>query len=132
MGLKVFLDCGKSITVTDAWNGYHSVPLREGDRHFFTFITEDSRYRYCVAPQGYVASGDAYSHRYDRVIADVLRKTKVVDDTAHWDKIEDLEEHWWRVIDYRDLCANAGIILNPLKFQFCEREIDFAGFRITE
>ena len=66
------------------------------------------------------------------MIADVLRKTNVVDDTALWDKIEDLEEHWWRVIDYLDLCANAGIILNPLKFQFCEREIDFAGFRITE
>ena len=23
-------------TVTDAWNGYHSVPLRKEDRHFFT------------------------------------------------------------------------------------------------
>ena len=26
-------------TVTDAWNGYHSVPLRECDRHLTTFIT---------------------------------------------------------------------------------------------
>ncbi|KAK3736193.1 hypothetical protein QZH41_002471 [Actinostola sp. cb2023] len=26
-------------TVTDAWNGYHSVPLRESDRHLTTFIT---------------------------------------------------------------------------------------------
>ena len=48
-------------TVTDAWNGYHSVPLREGDLHFFIFIMEDSRYKYCIAPQCYVASGDAYS-----------------------------------------------------------------------
>ena len=26
-------------TVTDAWNGYHCVPLRESDRHLTTFIT---------------------------------------------------------------------------------------------
>ena len=27
-------------TVTDAWNGYHSVPLAKEDRHLTTFITE--------------------------------------------------------------------------------------------
>ena len=26
-------------TVTDAWNGYHSVPLRDSDRHLTIFIT---------------------------------------------------------------------------------------------
>ena len=26
-------------SVTDAWNGYHSVPLYEEDRHLTTFIT---------------------------------------------------------------------------------------------
>ncbi|CAG2212522.1 unnamed protein product [Mytilus edulis] len=26
-------------TVTETWNGYHSVPIREEDRHFTTFIT---------------------------------------------------------------------------------------------
>ncbi|CAC5409692.1 unnamed protein product [Mytilus coruscus] len=30
---------GMKKTVTDAWNGYHSVPIREEDRHFTTFIT---------------------------------------------------------------------------------------------
>ena len=29
---------GKKKTVFDAWNGYHSVPLREEDRHLTTFI----------------------------------------------------------------------------------------------
>ena len=27
-------------TVTDAWNGYHSVPIREEDRHYTMFLTE--------------------------------------------------------------------------------------------
>ena len=69
-------------TVTDAWNGFHSVPLTEEDRHFTTFITPWGRYRYRVAPQGALASGDGYSRRYDEVLADVERKTKCVDDTA--------------------------------------------------
>ncbi len=43
---------GKLKTIFDAWNGYHSVPLRKQDRHLTTFITPWGRYRYCNAPQG--------------------------------------------------------------------------------
>ena len=42
---------GTKKSVTDAWNGYHSVPLCEEDRHITTFITPWGRYRYKVAPQ---------------------------------------------------------------------------------
>ena len=48
----------KRKTVFDAWTGYHSVSLHEDDKHLTTFITPWRRYRYCVAPQGYRASGD--------------------------------------------------------------------------
>jgi hypothetical protein len=48
-------------TVTDAWNGFHSVPLAEEDRHYTTFITPWGRFRYRMAPQGTLASGDGYS-----------------------------------------------------------------------
>ena len=49
---------GKKKTVFDAWNGYHSVPLHPADRNYTTFITPWRRYRYCTAPQDYIASGD--------------------------------------------------------------------------
>ena len=117
-------------SVTDAWNGFHCVPLAEEDRDKTTFITLLGRLRYLMAPQGALASGDGYSRRYDEVIADVVRKTKCVDDTAQWD--DDLETHWWRMIDFLELCGRNGIILNFNKFQFAQREITFAGFRITE
>ena len=117
-------------SVTDAWNGYHSVPLRHEDRWLTTFITEWGRYRYCVAPQGCTASGDGYSRRYDEIISEVERKTKCVDDTALWDT--DLESHWWRMLDFVELCGNNGVVLNKDKFQFSEREIDFAGFHVSE
>ena len=60
----------------------------------------------------------------------VERKTKCVDDTTQWDT--DLEAHWWRMIDFLELSGHNGVILNRGKFQFCQREIDFAGFRVTE
>ena len=117
-------------TVVDAWNGFHSVPIRKEDRHLTTFITPFGRFRYCTAPQGYLASGDGYTRRYDEIIAGVERKTKAVDDTVLWD--QDLETHWQRVYDYLELVGRCGIVLNPEKFQFCEREVEFAGFKVTD
>ena len=116
-------------TVTDAWNGYHSLPLRESDRHLTTFITPIGRWRYKRAPQGFLSSGDGYDRRFDAVLAGFLRKERIVDDTIHYD--EDLEEHWWRTIDLLTLLGNAGIVLNPDKFQFAQREVSFAGFHVA-
>lgn len=81
---------GKVKTVLDAWNGYHSVSIREEDRHLTTFITPWERYRYRTAPQGYIASGDGYTRRYDELVADIPNKTKCIDDVLLWsDTIED-------------------------------------------
>ena len=117
-------------TVMDAWNGYHSVPLREEDRHLTSFITPFGRYRYTRAPQGYLSSGDGYNRRFDAILSEFERKERCVDDTIFHDF--DLEAHWWRAIDFLITCGQAGIVLNPTKFQFAKREVDFAGFRITE
>ena len=59
---------GRKKTVIDAWNGYHSVPLYEEDRHLTTFITPWGRYCYLVAPLGYIASDDGYTQRYDEIL----------------------------------------------------------------
>ena len=73
---------GMKKTLFDAWNGYHSVALHPDDRHPTTFITPWGQYRYRVAPQGYVASGDGYSRRFDEIVSDVTDKTKCIDDTS--------------------------------------------------
>ena len=117
-------------TVTDAWNGYHSVPLRESDRHLTTFITPFGRWRYTRAPQGFLSSGDGYNRRFDAVLAEFPRKERCVDDTVHYD--DSLETHWWRTIDLLITLGRAGIVLNPDKFQFAEKDVEFAGFRITD
>ena len=117
-------------SVTDAWNGYHSVPLRKSDRHLTTFITPFGRYRYTRAPQGFLSSGDGYNRRFQAVLSGFQRMERCVDDTVHFD--EDLEQHWWRTIDFLSRVGSSGIVLNPDKFQFAKREVDFAGFRISE
>ena len=55
------------------------------DRVLATFMTPWGRYRYKVAPQGAMISGDAYTRRFDEIIEDMERKTKCLDDTAVWD-----------------------------------------------
>ena len=116
-------------TVVDAWNGYHSLPLRESDRHLTTFVTPIGRFRYKRAPQGFLSSGDGYNRCFDTILADFNRKERIVDDTLHYDT--DLTEHWWRTIDLLTLIGNSGVVVNPKKFQFAQKEVDFAGFRIT-
>ena len=44
-------------TTLDAWNGYHTISLREEDRHMTTFVTPWGRYRYTRAPQSSGVSG---------------------------------------------------------------------------
>ena len=119
-------------TVTDAWNGYHSVSLHERDRHLTTFITPWGRYRYTRAPQGFLSSGDGYNRRFEAILTDFDRKERCVDDTCHYDDLDNLEAHWWRTIDFLSTVGAAGIVLNPDKFQFAQKEIEFAGFKVSE
>ena len=116
-------------TVTDAWNGYHSVPIREKDRHVTTFITPWGRYRYKVAPQGFLASGDAYNQRFDTIIANINNKVKCVDDTCMW--ADSVEASFFQACEWLDLCAKNGITLNSKKFQFSQDTVNFAGLQIT-
>ena len=121
---------GKKKTVFDCWNGYHSIPLEPGDRHLTTFITPWGRYRYKVAPQGYIASGDGYTRRLDEIVSDVPDKTKCIDDSLLW--ANDIEASFYQAVDYLDLLGKNGVTLNPEKVQFAQDHVTFAGFEITK
>ena len=113
----------------DAWNGYHGVRLVDEDKELTTFITHWGRYWYKTAPQGYIASGDAYTKRYDAITSEVKNKVKCVDDTLLW--ATDIGECFTQVSQYLDLCGRNGVTLNPDKFKFAADEVEFAGFNIT-
>ena len=116
-------------TVLDAWNGYHSLPLSIAARDATIFITEWGRYRYLRAPQGFHASGDGYTRRFDDITVDTPRKTRCIDDTLLWDNT--MESAFWHTVNYITHCGKNGIVFNPDKFHFACNEVEFAGFVIT-
>ena len=116
-------------SVFDAWNGYHSVALCKEDRALTTFITPWGRYRYMTAPQGYIASGDGYTRRFDEIASDVPNKTKCINDTIMWS--DSITAAFHQVVEWLQLCGNNGITLNPSKFVFAQDNVEFAGFEIT-
>jgi transposase InsO family protein len=116
-------------SVLDATDGFHAIDLDEESRPLTTFITEWGRYRYRRLPQGYSASQDAYTRRYDDIIKDVPDKVKCIDDTLLYS--QDIESAFFAVFDYLALCARSGITINQAKFKFCQDTVTFAGLRIT-
>ena len=116
-------------SVCDVWNSYHTVPIRVQDRKYTQFITPWGRFRYCRAPMGAHWSGDAFTQRYDEITKDVENIAKCVDDAILW--AEDIAGAFAQVCDYLTLIGNNGIVLNPDKFHFAQKSVDFAGFTIT-
>ena len=108
-------------TVLDAVDGYHSVALDEESQPLTTFITEWGRYMYRRMPQGYLASGDAYTRRYDEIISEVPRKVKIVDDALLWDF--SIEDSFFHTFDFLILGYKNGVRFNRSKFQFGSCEV---------
>ena len=68
------------------------------------FITPWGRYHYKTAPQGYIASGNSYSRRFDEIVPHVPNKTKCIDDTLLW--ADDLNKSFFQAVDWLDLCGH--------------------------
>ena len=116
-------------TVTDAWEGYHSVPLDKESSKLTSFVTPFGCFRYLTNPQGNHVSGDAYNKRFDMVTANVKDVQRQVDDSLLWKPT--VAECFAHTAEYLTLLGNNGILQNPAKFQFCQQEVDWSGFRIS-
>jgi hypothetical protein len=79
-------------------------------------------------PQGYKSAGNAYTESFDRIVNGFVNKTKCVDDSLLWAK--DIEESFWQTCRYLETTARNGIIMNPTKFVFAQKEVEFAGFMV--
>ena len=94
------------------------------------FITEWGRYMYLRMPQEFLAAGGAYTHRHKRykVIKDIPRKVKCVDDTLLYHS--SIKESFFHTWDFLTLCAEKGIVINADKFQFSRDIVTFVGLTI--
>lgn len=115
-------------TVTDAWQGFHMIPLDPDSRQYTTFITPWGKFRYVRMPMGDHVSMDAYNYRFDKVTEKVVNLKRCVDDSLlHSDT---LEAAFHQTTQYLSLLGNHGILQNPDKFKFGHQEIEWAGFLI--
>ena len=117
-------------TLLDAVDGYQAIKLDKESQPLTTFITPWGPYYFLRVPAGLIDSGDKYTSRYDQVIQHISRKVKCVDDTLLYD--HSIADSFFHTFDYLRTCASHGITLNANKFQFCQQEITFAGFTITQ
>ena len=99
------------------------------DRDKLCFVTQWGTYRCRVAPQGYLASGDGYTHRFAQITQGIENKRTIVDDTVIWS--DSVEEKFNDVCKLLTVCSEAGLIFNSDKFQFGLDKVDFAGLEIT-
>ena len=139
----------------DAWNGYHSIPVDLDAWHFLTFTTEFGRYRYKVAPQGFLGSGDHYTQTPNEIFSKkideendgvkdgekklwqcpVVSETSIpmrrcIDDTLTWaGSYEDAAKQVWKILCWG---AESGIVFNPDKVIIGENSIKAFGFRLDE
>ena len=115
-------------TVTDAWQGFHMIPLHEDSRQYTTFVTEWVMFRYERMPMGDHMPMDAYNYRFNKVTADVGNKKRCVDDSLLYS--ETMEKSFIQAAKYLALMGNNGIIQCPEKFQFGSKNVAWAGFTI--
>ena len=115
--------------VFDAVDGYHAVELDSKSSKLTTFITPWGRYRYLRFPQGHCAAGDAFVGRVQQIMSHTPRMVRIVDDMCIFDNT--IEECFWHAWEVLETCARHGIVINKQKFQFCLRDINFAGLSVT-
>ena len=112
-------------TVTDAWKGFHMIPVHPDSRKYTTFVTEQGMFRYLRMPMGDHVSMDAYNYRFDKVTEKVENLKRCVDDSLIYAKT--LEEAFFKTAEYLSLMGQNGILQNPDKFQFGTKTVSGQG-----
>ena len=124
------IPAGSYKTVTDAWQGFHMIPLDPESMPYTNFVTEWGMFRYKRMPMGDHVSMDAYNYRFDKVTEKVENLNRCVDDSLL--NSDTLENAFFQAANYLSLLGQNGILQNPDKFQFGSKTVEWAGFTISE
>ena len=122
--------CAKFFTILDAVKGYHQCPLHEESQLLTTFITPFGRFKFLRAPFGISSISEHYDRRMAEAFEGLSQFRRIVDDTLIY--YADETQHIEHVRQFLRRCEEKGISLCRDKFRFCQSNIDFAGFHITQ
>jgi hypothetical protein len=142
--------CTLYFSSLDTWNGSHSIPLEENSKNIFTFITPWGRYRYRLAPQGFLGSGDHYTKAYDDIQEKMIDQCKekdlftcpvsensadrnirrCIDDTLIWaNSIWTSFRQIWYIPKF---CSQQGIVFNPKKMKLRETSLNIFSYHLDQ
>ena len=72
-----------------------------------------------MTPQGHLAAGDSYCHRYSEITREFTNYKRCVDNTCLW--ANTIKENFRQTCKYLTHSSRNGIIFNECKFQFCSK-----------
>jgi hypothetical protein len=142
--------CPLYFSSLNAWNSYQSITLAENSKNLFTFIKPWGRYRYRVAPQGVLGSGDHYTKAYDDIQEKMIEECKekdlftcpvsensadrnirtCKDDMLIWsDSIWTSFRQIWYILNY---CSQQGIVFNPKKMKLGDTSLNIFGYHLEQ
>ncbi|CAA0827383.1 Unknown protein, partial [Striga hermonthica] len=120
------------LSLMDASQGYHQIPLAREDWKRVSFVTSRGTYCYVVMPFGLKNAGATYQRLVDKIFKDQLgRNMEVyVDDMLvkskeEIDHVNDLKETFMTLRRY-------GMKLNPAKCSFGVKSGKFLGYMVTK
>ncbi|CAA0811058.1 Unknown protein, partial [Striga hermonthica] len=120
------------LSLMDASQGYHQIPLAREDRKRVSFVTSRGTYCYVFMPFGLKNAGATYQRLVDKIFKEQLgRNMEVyVDDMLvksreELDHVRDLRETFLTLRRY-------GMKLNPAKCSFGVRSGKFLGYLVTK
>ncbi|CAA0815055.1 Unknown protein, partial [Striga hermonthica] len=120
------------LSMMDASQGYHQIPLAKEDRKRVSFVTSKGTYCYVVMPFGLKNVGATYQRLVDKMFkGQIGRNMEVyVDDILV--KSRKADDH---VVDLRETLSTLrryGMKLNPAKCKFGVRSGKFLGYLVME
>merc|ERR1711867_223859 len=103
----------------DMSSGYSQIPLAEEDRHWFTILLPQGKFRFCVLPQGLSISPELFDIHTAPSIRNTDNCYKNADDIlTGGTTLEQLDDAMRRILG---VCKDRGIKLAPSKLQVGRR-----------
>ena len=120
----------KFFSTLDATKGYWQIPLAEESQDYTTFITPWGRYKFLRAVMGLSSSQDEYERRGNEAVGDIPDIYKIVDDILC--ATSSAKKNLRTVLEVLERCRKHKVTLSPEKFHFCQPEVQYVGFILSE
>ncbi|KAI0996221.1 hypothetical protein K3495_g11958 [Podosphaera aphanis] len=119
------------LSKVDVRAAFHRLCIAQGDEYKTAFRTRFGAYEWLVTPFGLAGAPAAFQRWINKVLGDLLGDTcaAYLDDVVIFSN-GDLVDHWIKVNQVVSRLAEAGLKLDPKKYEFAKKEIKYLGFII--